>query len=259
MNDLDYHLERLERLGYTVIEDVLSPSACDELSTLMDKANASQNQEYGVDRLKELRDYGVVRDLMLKEPAFLELVVHPVSMAFVDKILGSTAILHLQNGIVLEPQTKHEQAKYHRDFAKTFICEEVLSLNTFFLIDEFTAETGGTWVVPFTHTNKVVPSERYLEENKVQIVGRRGSLFIFDSLLIHKAGDNSSPNFRRGLNHQYTRPFIKQQVDYVTMMQGKLDQESKLAQIFGFWTRPPRSIQEYRVDPDKRTYRGGQG
>jgi hypothetical protein len=43
------------------------------------------------------------------------------------------------------------------------------------------------------------------------------------------------------------------------MMDGKLDPESRAAQLMGFWSRPPRTIQEYRVDPEKRTYRKGQG
>jgi len=258
-DELDYHLERIEMLGYSVIENVLSNDTCDALALLMDKLNQAQNEEFGVARLKQLKDYGVIRDMLIKERTFLDLAMHPMSLAFVEKILGSTAILNLQNGIVLEPHTKHDQAKFHRDFAKDFICEQVLALNTFFLIDDFTAESGGTWVVPFTHKNKVVPSDRYLEENKVQIIGPRGSLFVFDGLLIHKAGDNESSNYRRAINHEYTRPFIKQQVDYVSMLDGVLDLESRAAQIMGFWSRPPKTIQEYRVDPDKRTYRGGQG
>ena len=257
--DFDYHMERVERLGYTVVENVLSNQVCDELSVLLDKLNESQLDEFGAERLKELKDYGVVRDMILNEPVFLELAQHPASLMFTDKVLGASAILHLQNGIILEPHTKHVQARFHRDFSKDFVCEQVLALNTFFLIDDFTPETGGTWVVPFTHKNNKFPSERYLEENKVQIVGKRGSMFVFDGLLIHKAGDNESPNFRRAVNHQYTRPFIKQQVDYVAIMEGKLDPESRAAQLMGYWSRPPRSIQEYRVDEDKRTYRRNQG
>ena len=64
---------------------------------------------------------------------------------------------------------------------------------------------------------------------------------------------------RRAINHQYTRPFIKQQLDYAGMFRGKLDPESRFAQVIGTWSMPPRDVAEYRVDPDKRTYRGGQG
>jgi ectoine hydroxylase-related dioxygenase (phytanoyl-CoA dioxygenase family) len=258
-DELDYHLENLEMKGFTVIEDVLSESLCTDLASRMDTLNEAQNKKFGVVRLKELKDYGVIRDMLCEDEAFLQLVIHPMVLAIVERTIGSTAILHLQNGIVLEPHTKHDQAAFHRDFSKDFVCEKVLAMNTMFVIDEFSPATGGTWIVPFTHKNRVVPSDRYMEENGIQITAKRGSLFVFDGLLVHKAGDNKSPNYRRAINHQYTRPFIKQQLDYVGLMEGRIEIESKLGQVMGFWTRPPKSVEEYRVDPDKRTYRKGQG
>ena len=82
----------------------------------------------------------------------------------------------------------------------------------------------------------------------------------FDSTLWHKGGDNLTKKIRRAINHQYTRPFIKQQLDYPVIMNQKVDMESKLAQKLGMWTIPPKSVDEYRVtDPKLRTYRGGQG
>jgi ectoine hydroxylase-related dioxygenase (phytanoyl-CoA dioxygenase family) len=82
---------------------------------------------------------------------------------------------------------------------------------------------------------------------------------VFDSLLIHCAGSNRSSSPRRGVNHQYTRPFIKQQMDYPALLRGSVDPESPLAQTLGFWSVPPRSVDEFRVDPTLRTYRQGQG
>ena len=59
---------------------------------------------------------------------------------------------------------------------------------------------------------------------------------------------------------QWTKPFIKQQLDYPVMMNNIIDKESKLAQKLGMWTIPPKSVEQYRVtDPKLRTYRGGQG
>jgi ectoine hydroxylase-related dioxygenase (phytanoyl-CoA dioxygenase family) len=84
--------------------------------------------------------------------------------------------------------------------------------------------------------------------DELDIARPRGSLFVFDGLLIHKAGDNELSNYRRAINHQYTRPFIEPQVDYISMMDGVLDLESRAAQLMGFWSRPPKTIQEYRVD-----------
>src|SRR5437764_562426 len=88
---------------------------------------------------------------------------------------------------------------------------------------------------------------------------RRGSVVIFDSMLVHRAGTNRSNAPRRAVNHQYTRPFVKQQMDLAHMMRGRVDPESRLAQVLGLWSVPPKSLEEFRVDPPRRTYRAGQG
>lgn len=258
-DELDYHLENLEMKGFSLIENVLPVEKCKEYSDRLDRLNDMQNKKFGVERLKELQDYGVVRDAISEDPSFHELIVNPMVLAVVERTVGATAILHLQNGIVLEPHLKHHQAAFHRDFAKDFVADKVLAINCMYLIDEFTHETGGTWVVPYTHKSAKIPSDRYLQENEMQIVGKPGSLFVFDGLLVHRAGDNKSQNKRRSINQMYTRPFIKQQMEYAKQLEGKVDHESRLAQILGMWTLPPKDVYEFRVDPDKRTYRKNQG
>lgn len=113
-------------------------------------------------------------------------------------------------------------------------------------------------MVPFTHKNSEWPSEKDLEKNAIQVVAKRGSVIVFDSMLIHKGGDNIGAKKRRAINHMYTRPFIKQQLDFPVIMKDRFDMESKISQVLGFWSVPPKSVQQYRADPEKRTYRKGQ-
>ncbi len=40
-------------------------------------------------------------------------------------------------------------------------------------------------------------------------------MIVFDSTLWHAAGANVSGSDRLAINHQFTRSFIKQQIDYV--------------------------------------------
>jgi ectoine hydroxylase-related dioxygenase (phytanoyl-CoA dioxygenase family) len=105
-----------------------------------------------------------------------------------------------------------------------------------------------------------MPSEDYIEQNKIQIVCPQGSVIFFDSTLWHAGGQNKTKNVRRAINMQWSKPFIKQQLDYPEFMKNRVDLESRLAQKLGMWTVPPKSVDEYRVsDPKLRTYRGGQG
>lgn len=256
---LDEVLEDLIFRGYSIVENVLDLEQCQIWAEKLDRLNKSQIDTYGAQRLAQLGEGGTIRGPMRQDADFLALVRHPRTWPVVDRVIGATAILHLQNGIVLEPRAEHHQSAFHRDFAKDIISERPLSLNVLFTIDDFTAETGGTWWVPHTHRISAFPSLRYLTENAVQVDVPAGSAIFFDSMLVHRAGENRSSLPRRGINHQYTRPFVKQQMDYPTLLRDVVDPESPLAQALGFWSVPPRSVDEYRVDPERRTYRQGQG
>jgi ectoine hydroxylase-related dioxygenase (phytanoyl-CoA dioxygenase family) len=258
-NKLETHLENIDRIGYTIIEDVISQEECKIISSKLDEIDEKQIKEFSMDRLQKLKEKGIIRALVEKDDYFVNLILNQKVFEVVSSILGDTAILHLQNGIVVEPEIKHGQSHFHRDFAKDFTSSKPLSINAFWIIDDFNEQTGATWVVPYTHKSLVWPSEHYLEKNAVQINAKSGSIFVFDSMLIHRGGNNRSNSRRRAVNHQYTRPFIKQQIDLPSLLKGRYDIESKLGQVLGFWSVPPKSVREFRNDPDKRTYRSGQG
>lgn len=254
------NLERLKRDGFFILKSVLSEEQVTELRNKMDEVWEKQSLKYGEELLKKIGDWGQIRAMMLEDKIFQELIIHTEILKYVNSTVGEIAILHLQNGIVLHPTVKHNQAQYHRDFAKDFLSTKILSINVFIAVDEFTDKNGGTWIVPGSHLFSEMPSQKYLTEHQIQVIAPAGSMLIFDSLLWHKGGDNYTDKVRRAINQQYTRPFIKQQLDYPVIMNGKIDKETLIAQKLGFWTIPPKSVDEYRVsDPKLRTYRGGQG
>ena len=256
----DRRFELLEREGYFVIERVLDDGFLQETRERMDRIWQAQLDAYGEELLERIGDYGVMRAMMEVDPFFLQLIRHPSIFPYVEATVGPTAILHLQNGVVAHPDRPHNQGRYHRDFPKDFLPSRILSFNTFIALDDFNEETGATWVVPGTHRFETLPSEEYVESYQKQLSMPAGSVLFFDSMLWHRGGVNYSPRIRRGMNHQFTRPFIKQQLDYPVIMKGKVDLESPIAQTLGMWAIPPRSVAEYRVsDPKKRTYRAGQG
>lgn len=258
-NVLKQHIESIEYLGYTVIENVLTPKECQTISDKLDFLDKEEQKEFGVERLRQLAELGSLRAIIEKDDYFSNLILHPTIFQLISTILGDSAILHLQNAIIVEPEVKHGQSHFHRDFAKDFMSTKPLSINAFWIIDDFTKESGATWVVPHTHKFPSWPSDEYLEKNAIQVIAKSGSVFVFDSTLIHRGGSNQGTKRRRAINHQYTRPFIKQQIDLPALLAGRFDINTKLAQVLGFWSVPPKNIHEFRVDPEKRSYRSGQG
>lgn len=258
-SDLEYHLENLEILGYSVIKNVLSSEEAGNIADLLSKLYEKQDAEFGKERLKELNESEVHRGLLVEDEIFMQMASAPRILEIVHALIGESAILNLQNASCAKPGSKHYQSAWHRDFAKDFVTSKCLSMNAFWCINEFTTKNGATWLLPYSHKLEDFPSERFIRDNGIQIEVPAGSVILWDSLLLHQAGYNQTDKPRYGINHMYTRPFLKQQINFPEYLKGRIDPDSKLGQLLGFWSIAPRSVQEFRVDPDKRTYRRGQG
>src|SRR5690349_10570029 len=106
MSKLDIHLENIDRLGYTIVEDVITSKERQIISSKLDKIDEEQIKEFGIDRLEAFREKGIIRVLIEKDDYFSNLILNPTIFGIVSAILGDTAILHLQNGIVVHPEVK---------------------------------------------------------------------------------------------------------------------------------------------------------
>ena len=86
-------------------------------------------------------------------------------------------------------------------------------------------------------------------------------MFIFDSTLWHAAGPNISGKDRLAINQQFTRSYIKQQIDYVRALgdQCVLAQQPRTQQLLGWYTRVVTSLDEFYRPEKERLYRRGQG
>ena len=252
-------LEEIRVQGYSVYEGLISANECGEIHEQLLTLWARQEAEFGRERLRELGEYETLRGLLVEDDRYVAMASHTQVLEVVEQVVGKTAILHLQNAIVAFPHVAHFQSAWHRDFAKDFTATKPLSVNAFWCIDDFTDASGATQVVPFSHARPELPSEAYIEKHYVSVLAPAGSVIFFDSLLLHRTGYNSTERARFGINHMYTRPFLKQQMNFPEFLKDRIDVDSRLGQLFGFWSIAPRSVREFRVDPSARTYRAGQG
>jgi ectoine hydroxylase-related dioxygenase (phytanoyl-CoA dioxygenase family) len=256
-------LEALRFAGCAIVTDVVDS---DTLAQTREAARETQNRiraDVGEDRLERAGELGVLRLMLAYEPFFVRYLELPEVLAVVDATISETAILHLQNGLVLPPVTDDTpevfQLRFHMDFPR--VVGELMSINTFFAIDEFTIENGGTILAPGTHQARTRPSDEYLRSVAVSAECPAGSMIVFDSTLWHAAGRNNSGRDRIALNQQFTRSYIKQQVDYVRALGDDyvLQQRPRTQQLLGWYTRVVTSLDEFYRPPDERLYRSGQG
>jgi ectoine hydroxylase-related dioxygenase (phytanoyl-CoA dioxygenase family) len=258
-------LEGLRYQGFAVIENVLSRAHVAELRARMYAVQPRIVADVGQDRLDRAGERGVLRLMMKYDPHFLSLLEVPEVLAIVDATVSPTAILHLQNGFILPPVAPGAslevfQTSYHRDFPR-LLNGYLASVNVFVALDDFTADNGATLVVPGTHQQEPAPSAAYNRANAIPVICPSGSLIAFDSTLIHAAGHNASSQDRLAINMQFTRSYIKQQIDYVRALGDALilQQAPRTQQLLGWYTRVVTSLDEYYRPAEERLYRGGQG
>ena len=264
-NWLKQTLESVKYVGYMIVEGVLEPDFIEQTKAAIYRAKEHIIQEVGTDRLERAGELGVLRLMLKFDPLFFRLLEIPEVLAVVDNTVSNTAILHLQNGLVLPSHEITQQAdvfqtRFHMDFARV-LNGYLMSINTFFAIDGFTKENGGTLVVPGTHQQSTRPEAAYLDEFAVSVECAPGSMIVFDSTLWHAGGQNLSGKDRIGINQQFTRSYVKQQIDYVRALGEAvvLQQPARTQQLLGYYTRLVTSLDEYYQPAEKRLYRGGQG
>jgi ectoine hydroxylase-related dioxygenase (phytanoyl-CoA dioxygenase family) len=256
--------EAVRNEGYCVVENVLDAGLIEELRAAMYRAQKRIVAEVGAERLRRAGEIGVLRLMMKFEPTCLKLLEIPEMLAVVEHHLGATAVLHLQNGFILPSSARQDsggfQTSFHQDFPRV-LNGYLMSINAFFALDDFHAANGATWVVPGTHQRDIRPADSDMQRAAVCVECAAGAMIVFDSTLWHCGGPNTSGKDRLAVNHQFTRSYVKQQIDYVRALGDAaiLGLPARSQQQLGYYTRVVTSLDEYYRPAAERLYRSGQG
>jgi ectoine hydroxylase-related dioxygenase (phytanoyl-CoA dioxygenase family) len=260
---LEKAVASVHHVGFAVVTDVLDKDQLAATREAMYRVQQALIDDIGEERLQRAGEHGVLRNMAAYDEHFLRLLEVPEMLAVVDRMVSPTAILHLQNGFILPPVDEAAssfQHSFHMDFPR-YMNGYVASINAMFAIDAYTGRNGGTLVVPGTHQQPERPSEAYLDAAAIPVECPAGAMIVFDSTLWHAAGQNRSGIDRLGINHQFTRSFFKQQIDYVRALGDDVveRQAPRTQQLLGWYTRVVTSLDEYYRPADERLYRSGQG
>jgi ectoine hydroxylase-related dioxygenase (phytanoyl-CoA dioxygenase family) len=262
---LDHALLDLSHLGYAVVEDVLDAAFVQRTREAMYAVRRAIHAEVGEARLARAGEVGILRLMLKYDPHFFAFLTIPELLAVVDQTVSTTAILHLQNGFILPSARRGEapdvfQTRFHMDFPRV-LNGYLASINVMFAIDSFTASNGATLVVPGTHQRPAPPGPDYLRTHAVPVECAAGAMILFDSTLWHAGGPNTSEGDRLAINHQFTRSYFKQQIDYVRALGDTtiLRQPPRTQQLLGWYARVPTSLDEYYRPEAERLYRRQQG
>lgn len=246
--EADLAAEELRTIGYAVVESGLSSDQLEAAREKIDGIYTTQvNEIGGEDRLRQMNDSDVARCLLVYDEFFLDLATNPAILTVVEGLLGEYFIIMLQNGIINRPGSEDVPVPWHRDLNyQHFISSRPLSISALYAIDDFSAETGGTHVLPATHKVERFPSDGYVSGHEQVVTIPAGSILLFDSMLFHRSGLNRSGRLRRAVNHMYTLPLIKQQISFPRALQGKFGDDQQVRRLLGYDSETGEGVQQWR-------------
>jgi hypothetical protein len=249
---------RLCEQGWALLPSVVSAEFVERLAGALDIVYADQREMQIRNGVGDHTD-GTVHHLPCAGGAFLDLLEHDHGQTLLEHYFQGAYILNTYGGVLNLPNNASYVGRVHRD-QRTFSGELHLMAQLLLMLDDFSEENGATYLLSGSHRSCGKPSDDVFFRDAVRAVGSAGSIVVFDSNLWHAAGANRSERPRRALTLAFTRPFIKQQLDYPRAL-GYDRGESfspRLRQLLGYNARVPASLDEWYQPPGKRMYKRDQ-
>ena len=204
---------------------------------------------------------GTTHHLIGQDKIFLELLNYLTLEfnEFFEDFFSGKYILNAFGGNFLDKGIKSYASEIHRD-VRTFTSDVNLMINTLVMLDDFTEDNGATYLLSKSHFQKNKPSKDDFYKNASRAVAKKGSVVFWHSNLWHAAGENKTNGERTSVTPMFTKPFLKQQFNYVDAVgiDSILQSNEKLQQVLGYFSRVPSTLNEWYQPKEKRFYRPNQ-
>lgn len=195
--------ESLDRQGYLILPEMLDQAGLAELRNIFEEGMARQRedkgyqgrQEQGTRHLSKLLDYYLRLEPIYTHPRILAAAYHVLQREFaLASVTGR------------DPLPGYGQQGLHNDWGPRQPSEPYYGVNVIWMLDDFTAQSGATRVVPGSHTwwekpgkgqGSAQPGTKHPGE--IAVEAPAGSVLIFNIHLWHSGTENRSKGSRRGL------------------------------------------------------------
>ena len=253
---------QLKEKGITILDGVLSVEWLDKLTDAIDESFITHRNTQ-IANGNDIKTEGVALHVLLSDPVFVKLLEHLLDIGLIQNLrenfFGANCILNSLSALNNVPNQPNFSSIVHRDL-RFYSGQFPAMLNCLIMIDDFTIENGGTYLLPHSHLKIDKPTNEIFFDTAIQAVGKRGSILIFDSNVWHASALNITNDQRRAIPLTICRSFMKQLLDYPRALgYDKMNSFSKeLQQFLGYHSRVPASLDEWYQPEDKRFYKRNQ-
>jgi ectoine hydroxylase-related dioxygenase (phytanoyl-CoA dioxygenase family) len=249
----------LKNKGFTILKNRISESQLNLLSNAIDMAFVNHRNIQTTNN-SDIKTDGVALHALVNDDVFINLLDTLIKDGFIkelqDNFFNSKCILNSLSALDNLPNQPNFSSNFHRDI-RFHSGDFPIMLNCLIMVDDFTVENGGTFLIPESHLEERSPTEQELISKAVQAVGKRGDILIFNANVWHASAPNKTQTHRRAIPITISKSFMKQLLDYPRAIgYDRMDEfDDELQQLLGYHSRVPASLDEWYQPENKRFYK----
>lgn len=221
--DVERHLQALQRDGYSIIENFLRPA---ELRAVREGLAPHLERHRGRNNFEGERTERVYT-LVARGAIFERIVEDARVLALLDRLLRPGYLLTASQAICIHPGETPQPIHYDDQFYTVPRPRPAISVSTIVAVDPFTAENGGTEILPGSHRwsdaevagnydghDADAPARGDLEARLAPAEMPAGACIVFLGTLLHRGGANRSAAPRLAFSNQYCEPWARTQENF---------------------------------------------
>jgi ectoine hydroxylase-related dioxygenase (phytanoyl-CoA dioxygenase family) len=245
--DVDAHARGIDEDGYTVVEDFLAPDDLAEVRRVLALYLGTYAGRNDFEGLRTERVY----TLVARGRVFWRIVLDARVLALCERYLKPGFLLTASQAIQINPGETPQPFHTDDEFYTIPRPRPMVSLSTIVAVDDFTAENGGTQVIPGSHRWADAPlAQLYDAGNRTDarlasamrtLAMPAGACVVFAGTLVHRGGPNASDRPRCAFSNQYCEPWGRQQENFVLGVPPEVAREmpGRLQEMLGYSIHPP--------------------
>lgn len=249
--DLEAHASALDRDGFTTIEGFLSPQALAEVRRVLSLYLGARRGRNNFEGYLTERVY----TLVARARVFWDIALDPRVTALCERFLAPTFLLTASQAIDIAPGETPQPFHADDSFYAIPRPRPMISLSTIVAVDAFTAENGGTEVIPGSHRwsdaevgdlHAELASNAPAGQDRLAALARpvvmpAGACVVFSGTLVHRGGANRSAGRRLAFSNQYCQPWARQQENFLqgVPLEVARAMPPRLQEMLGYSIYPP--------------------
>ena len=259
--DLAAHARRIDDDGYTVIPDFLS---ADDLAEVRRVLGLYLGTHLGRNDFEGERTERIYT-LVARARVFWRIALDPRVLALCERWLQPGFLLTASQAIHINPGETPQPFHTDDSFYTVPRPRPMISLSTIVAVDAFTAENGGTEVIPGSHrwddrrlagtygTDGAAETLADFGRQARPVEMPAGGCVVFAGTLVHRGGRNRSDRSRSAFSHQYCEPWARQQENFTLGVPVEVAREmpERLREMLGYSIHPPFMGQLSASHPQK--------